>query len=104
MRKDPLYYEGYIAGYRDGVKDAISGKTDDWQSSELGKLPIHAMAISTRACNCLVRCGCTYVEDVVALSAESIMRMRNLGRKSAAEIAPWLTEHGILCSAWSEYA
>ena len=103
MRMDPLYYKGYITGYRDGVKDAALGKVADGQSSDIGKLPIQAMGLSTRACNCLVYCGCTHVEDVIALSSYAIMSMRNLGPKTASEIARWLTEHGILCSAWAEY-
>lgn len=103
MCKNPICYEAYLAGYRDGVKDVTSGKAVAWQLSDLGKLPIKAMALSTRAYNCLVNCGCTYVEDVIALSSYSIMTMRNLGPKTAAEIAHWLLDHGILSSAWTEY-
>ena len=103
MCRDPRYYEGYIAGYRDGVKDCISGKTEDWRFSDIGKMPVGAMGLSTRAYNCLTRYGCVNVEDVFALSKDSIMRMRNVGTKTAAEIAHWMIEHGILASAWSEY-
>lgn len=103
MSKDHLYRVGYIAGYWDGVKDAVSGKVNDWQASDTASLPIKAMDISPRAYNCLVMCGCVQVKDVAALSSEEIMRMRNLGSKTAFEIAHWLTMQGILSSAWSEY-
>jgi len=103
VTKDPLDYKGYIAGYWDGVKDTISGKVTEQQSSDIGKLPIHAMKISTRAHNCLLYSGCRYVEDVIALDSNSILTMRNLGSKSASEIANWLAENGVFCSAWMVY-
>lgn len=94
---------GYLAGYWDGVKDSISGSVTQWQENDIGKLPIQAMGLSSRACNCLVYSGCTYVKDVIALSDDAIIRMRNMGPKTAAEIAGWMIEHGILSSAWSGY-
>ena len=103
MSKDLLYREGYIAGYMDGVKDAVLGKVNDWRASDTASLPIKAMDISTRAYNCLAMCGCVLVKDVADLSSEAILRMRNLGPKTASEIANWLTSQGILSSAWSEY-
>lgn len=103
MTEDSLYQKGYIKGYWDGVKDTATGKVADWEKSDIAKLPIKAMLLSPRACNCLMHCGCTNVGDVIALSSDRILRMRNLGPKTAAEIASWVIEHGILCSAWSEY-
>lgn len=103
MRENQLYYKGYMAGYQAGVKDTVSGKIADWQSSDIVKLPIRAMGLSTCACNCLNNHGCTYVEDVIGLDSDSIMTMRNLGAKTASEIAGWLTEHGIYFSSWNEY-
>lgn len=103
MGKDSLYYEGYLAGYWDGVKDAVSFKVQDCPSVHNRTLPIHAMALSTRAYNCLTHCGCVYIEDVAALNKETIRRIRNLGTKTASEIANCLIEYGILYSAWSDF-
>ena len=103
MPKDPQYKQGYIVGYWDGVQDAVSGKITEWQVSDIGNLPIKAMALSTRAYDCLEKCGCTHVKDVIALNSDAIMRMHGLGPKTASEIANWLIEHGLLGSAWSEY-
>jgi len=103
MRTKPLYMQGDIAGYSDGVRDANSGKPVDWMTSDLARLPIKAMALSSRATNCLMNYGCTRVEDVIQLSRDRIVRMRNLGPKTASEIAQWLIENGIVCTAWSEY-
>ena len=66
-------------------------------------LPVKAMGLSSRVSNCLINSGCTHVCDVIRLSSSQIMRMRNLGSKTASEIAQWVIEHGILSSAWSEY-
>lgn len=103
MSNDPLYKKGYIAGYWDGVKDAASGKVTDWQSTDIAKLPIQAMGISTRACNCLVYSGYTHVQDLLSLNSCEIGRMRNVGKKTSSEIAKWLTDHGFFCTAWSEF-
>ena len=103
MRMEPLYMRGYLAGYRDGVRDSVSGKGLQWQENDMGQLPVQAMGLSSRACNCLIYSGCVHIKDVVALSDDTIMRMRNMGPKTAAEIAEWMIEHGILSTAWSGY-
>ena len=102
VEKD-LYYKGYIAGYRDGLKAAHSGNTMELCDEDITGLPILTMALSTRAYNCLIRAGCTYISDVAMLSEHQIATMRNLGKTTAAEIANWLDDHGIRYSAWSQY-
>lgn len=101
--KGSNYSKEYIAGYRDGAKDAVSGKLTDGAVLEIAYLPIKAMEVSTRAKNCLFYSGFTNVGELLALNSEEIMRIRNLGQKTASEIAKWLIESGILNSAWSEY-
>jgi len=103
MLNDLHYKNGYIAGYWDGVKDVYCGKATQWQSKEMMNLPVKAMGLSSRAMNCLINSGCTHVGDVVQLCSSQIMRMKNLGPKTASEIAQWVIEHGILSTAWSEY-
>lgn len=103
MAQDPLYQKGYAAGYWDGVKDHASGKVADGQSGDIGKIPIQAMGLSTRVSNCLLYRGYSHVEDLLELSSDEIMRMRNVGRKTASEIAQWLIEHEIYGSSWSVY-
>ena len=98
-----VYFEGYIAGYRDGLQAAASGK-ELWQMQEdIRSLPIKSMDISTRAVNCLSRYGCSSIGDAANLSAHSILTMRNMGAKTASEIARWLNEHGICGTAWQSY-
>lgn len=102
MKKNPGYCEGYAAGDWDGVRDAEIGRVSSRQALDMGKMPVRAMGISARGYNCLTCYGCTWVEDVVSLNAFAIRSMRNLGPKTASEIAAWLAEHGLDCGAWSD--
>lgn len=101
--KDAQYCKAYIMGYRDGVRDAQSGKNLANIDSDLLKLPVEAMEITTRARNCLLWTKCYTVGDVLHLDADDIRKIRNMGPKTATQIAHWLTAHGFYCSAWTEY-
>ena len=103
IQQNSMYRKGYLAGYRDGVASAIRNQSATMVDSDFTSFPISTMALSTRACNCLTRAGCTHIADVVALSEDTISRMRNLGTKTAAEIALWMEANGICYSAWSKY-
>ena len=97
------YQKGYIAGYRDGLRDGVQGKAPIPVAEDIRHLPIAAMEVSTRARNCLAAAGCAYISDAAALGEERILAIRNLGPKTAAEIARWLDAHGIVFSAWSSF-
>ena len=101
--QDNLYYKGYVAGYRDGIADVASGKTLNMIKSDVASLPVKAMGLSTRAYHCLQGAGCVYVADVMGLNEHTIATMRNLGTKTASEIARWLDGQGVCYSAWSKY-
>ena len=102
-KRDENYYKGYLAGYKDGINNAIQGKYPQDTENKFYKLPIAVMQLSTRAYNCLSSVGCVYVGDVSSLKEETISRIRNLGTKTASEIAHWLDEHNICFSAWNKY-
>lgn len=101
--KESQYYKAYIAGYRDGVADAFSGKAQPNNTNAPGGIPIDVMGLSTRARNCLLRVGCKTVADVLALDERTVMTMRNLGPKTATEIAQWLVDHHYLSNVWIPY-
>lgn len=101
--QDDLYRKGYIAGYRDGIRAADSGKAATIIEKGIVDFPVEVMGLSTRACNCLSRAGCANIADVVVLSDQAIAAMRNMGAKTASEIAHWLDDNGICYSAWSKY-
>lgn len=101
--KDAQCRKAYIMGYRDGVRDAQSGKDLANIDSDLLKLPVEAMEITSRACNCLLWANCYTIGEVLRLDTDDIRRIRNMGPTTAKQIALWLTSHGFYCSAWSEY-
>lgn len=101
--KDSQYYKFYIAGYRDGVADALAGKVQSHTTNDPSKIPVAVMGLSARARNCLIRSGCNTIADVLALEECAIRTMHSLGQKTACEIAQWLAEHYYFSSAWVQY-
>lgn len=101
------YRKGYHAGYSEGCKNAVegchSGDTPSYQPEEVMDLPITCLNLSSRAYNCLYRTGYRRIRDIASLNKEQIFAMRNLGRKSADEIAKVLLAHGITQTDWNEY-
>jgi len=94
----------YVLGYRAGYQDGRSGSADITRTygDAEGVLsePIEAMKLSTHAYNCLLRAGCRYVGDVVNLPESQIIRIRNMGKVTAAEIRKALKEYGITDTDW----
>ena len=103
MQPKDSYLAGYLTGYRDGVRHAFEGKVSPSIDADLLDLPIDAMNLSTRARNCLIGAHCNCIRDVVSLSDQRISTIRNLGIKTASEIAKWLHSQGLCYSAWSRY-
>lgn len=58
--------------------------------------PIEDLNLSVRSYNCLRRAGITTVQELSQQSVDSIMQIRNLGRRSAEEIICVLNSHGIV--------
>lgn len=95
------YFDGYRNGYNRGLADGRLGVqcTDE----SILHLPVEAMGISVRACGCLTRANCHRIEEVAFLREERICVMRNLGPKTACEIAQALHGLGITHTAWDKY-
>ena len=101
--KNAEIYKAYLAGYRDGVADAYSGKAQTHTSGNPSDMPVAVMGLSTHARNCLIRAGCSTLADVLALNDDAVGRMRGLGPKTASEIAHWLADHYYFSSVWVQY-
>ena len=97
------YKIGYDQGYKDGYTDGKNGTEQPSASEELLKHPIESLGLSARAFNCLYFAQCLRIGDVVRLPAEQIERLRNLGPKSANEIACALRRIGIPNTDWYRY-
>lgn len=64
--------------------------------ADVRKMTLKDMDLSVRAYNCLIRRRIQTVGDIVGLTAEELMRVRNLGRKSLDEIVGKINELGLV--------
>jgi DNA-directed RNA polymerase subunit alpha len=69
-------------------------KTEDTKDKVLD-LPIEELDLSVRSYNCLKRAGINAVEELIKKTEEDMMKIRNLGKKSLAEVKSKLAEHGL---------
>ena len=60
---------------------------------------IDELELSVRSYNCLKRAGINTVEELTNKTAEDMMKVRNLGRKSLEEVLGKLKELGLSLSA-----
>lgn len=79
-----------IAGQR---PDAVASLTG-WQKGLL-TLPIGTLALTPRSHGALEGIGCRTVGDLVMLQNHELLRAKNMGRTSIAEIARELSAHGL---------
>ena len=90
------YIKGYRVGYLDGYRDG-SGKE---RPNDIPDLPLEYMGLSSRARNCLMRAGLERIRDVASIKHTKIRCMRQLGAKSADEVARSLQAMGIYGTDW----
>ncbi|MGB8519859.1 MAG: DNA-directed RNA polymerase subunit alpha [Candidatus Tumulicola sp.] len=58
-------------------------------------VPVETLNLSVRSFNCLKRAGISKVSELLDLTEDEIMKMRNFGKKSLDEIKQVLTERGL---------
>lgn len=63
--------------------------------SRILQMPVEELDLSVRSYNCLKRAGIDTVEQLVRKSEEEMMKVRNLGRKSMAEVKARLARFGL---------
>ena len=93
------YHRGFLIGYQAGFRDGLR-KQSSPDFGQLSTVPIEALGLSTRAYHCLYFSGCRIVADVIQLREPDIQQMRNLGKKTASEIAHTLSVLGLRGSQW----
>ncbi len=57
--------------------------------------PIDELELSVRAQNCLINAGIKRIIDLVNLSEEEVLKIKNFGRKSASEVKENLKSFGL---------
>ena len=76
--------------------DSIYKEEDD--SQKVMDMNIDELELSVRSYNCLKRAGINTVEELTNKTAEDMMKVRNLGRKSLEEVLAKLKELGLSLS------
>ncbi|MDO8673512.1 MAG: DNA-directed RNA polymerase subunit alpha [Dehalococcoidia bacterium] len=66
--------------------------------SKVYDVPIEDLDLSVRAYNCLKRSGITKVGQVLEMSEEDLLAVRNFGRKSLEELRERLITRGVMTS------
>ena len=64
-------------------------------SPEIYQTPIEKLELSPRTLNCLKRSHISKVGEVLEMSDDELLKIRNFGEKSLAELKEKLAEHGV---------
>lgn len=77
------------------ASDSIMVEKDDKGKEKVLEMTIEELDLSVRSFNCLKRAGINTVEDLINKSADDMMKVRNLGRKSLEEVVNKLDSLGL---------
>jgi hypothetical protein len=64
-------------------------------SPEIYQTPIEKLELSPRTLNCLKRSHISKVGEVLEMSDDELLKIRNFGEKSLVELKEKLAEHGV---------
>ncbi len=81
--------------------DVMAEKPND-PKGKVMDMNIDELELSVRSYNCLKRAGINTVEELCNKSADDMMKVRNLGRKSLEEVLAKLNELGLQLEAGEE--
>ena len=70
-------------------KPVATAPTSEWD------VPVETLNLSVRSFNCLKRAGISKVSELLDMSEDEIIKMRNFGKKSLDEIKQVLEERGL---------
>ena len=73
----------------------IMVEKEDDEKEKVLEMNIDELELSVRSYNCLKRAGINTVEELTNKTAEDMMKLRNLGRKSLEEVLSKLKELGL---------
>ncbi len=77
----------------------IMAEKDDKSKEKVLEMTIEELDLSVRSFNCLKRAGINTVNDLIDKSAEEMMKVRNLGKKSFEEVKSKLHSLGYELSS-----
>jgi DNA-binding CsgD family transcriptional regulator len=80
-----LFWKGIGSAVAEGSRNAFAGGAPA-DMPAVGGTPLELLQLSVRPYNCLMRAGVTTIEQLLSLSRDEILTIRQLGSKSMSEI------------------
>jgi DNA-directed RNA polymerase subunit alpha len=78
-----------FVGFNNRAEPLPESPPNEWD------IPVESLNLSVRSFNCLKRAGISKVSELLDLTEDEIMKMRNFGKKSLDEIKQVLSERGL---------
>lgn len=85
-----------------GIQADVMAERPNDPKGKVMDMNIDELELSVRSYNCLKRAGINTVEELCNKSADDMMKVRNLGRKSLEEVLAKLNELGLQLKAGEE--
>lgn len=101
--KNLRYYKYGIEGYKVKKAEFEEAERQRAYTEKVMETTIYDLDFSVRTFNNLIRANCEKVSDLVALSEEDILNLKNMGKKQFAEVALKLKALGLLHTAWEKF-
>ena len=97
------YYKYGLEGYKVRQAEFEEAERKRAYTEKVMATTIYDLDFSVRTFNNLIRANCGNVGDLVALSEEDILNLKNMGKKQFAEVALKLKALGLLHTAWEKF-
>ena len=78
-----------FTGFNVDETPVTTAPTSEWD------IPVESLNLSVRSFNCLKRAGISKISELLDMSEDEIIKMRNFGKKSLDEIKQVLEERGL---------
>lgn len=86
-------YLNFFTNLRAPLAGGVAGAGAE--QATIMEMAVEDLGLSVRSLNCLKRAGVAHVGDLVQLSEEDVMKMKNFGQKSLDEIKEKLASYGL---------
>lgn len=97
------YYKYGLEGHKVRQAEFEEAERQRAYTEKVMETTIYDLDFSVRTFNNLIRAKCEKVSDLVTLSEEDILNLKNMGKKQFAEIALKLKALGLLHTAWEKF-
>ena len=101
--KNLKYYKYGLEGYKVKKAEFEEAERKRAYTEKVMETTIYDLDFPVRTFNNLIRANCGKVSDLVALSEEDILNLKNMGKKQFAEVALKLKALGLLHTAWEKF-